>query len=149
MSRQPRSGGRQTTDFAFRPAIGDPNANSAQRNAQIAFASQRSGGIQLASKSITLNAAFGDTIAIENTSAATADMPVIKLPRIGQGDTGKTIMVVPALQSQTANFTSNFVDPLNGAAAGSATHTLDATHVMAVFYAVAPKYGWRCYRMAP
>jgi hypothetical protein len=148
MTRQARSGGRQTVDYRARLGTGDPNATSAERAAQSAFGSIRAGGFQLASKGAAIEAAFGDTIAIENTSTATADRPWVKLPRITAGDVGKTVVVVAGAGSMTAPFKASGTDKVNLGTSGTVTsYNLAATIPGFMFYAVGPTYGWRLFAM--
>lgn len=138
-------GGRQAVDYRFAGGSGDPNAESAKRAAQSAFASQRSGGFQTAEKGAKVKAAIGDTIAIENTSATLADRPTVTLPKIGAGDSGKSVLVTYGLKSDTAYFRVTATEKINLLASGTiASMTLIAGTATAYQYiAIGPGYGWR------
>lgn len=137
-------GGRQTVDYRFRGGTDDPNAVSAQRAAQTAFATQRSGGLQLASTSAKIDAAFGDTVVVENTLTGAGQRPVVRLPKLEQGSTGKAVLVTFGTKSTTAQYQLTATDVVNATAAGSATNmTLTSPERVHLYIAIGPDYGWR------
>lgn len=128
----------------------NPNATSAERAAQTAFASQRSGGFQLAIKSQTINAAIGDVVVIENTSSSSPDRPIVILPALNAGMTGKSVIVTFAKNSTTAHYMVSAADGINVAPVSptsKANRTISSPTVGYVYTAVGPGYGWREYAL--
>lgn len=142
-------GGRQTVDYAFRGGqTENPNATSAERAAQRAFSTQRSGGIQVALKSQSIKAAIGDTIVIENTSATTSDRPRVILPKVTADMTGKSIWVTYADNATTVYYRSTGVDGVNAGTAGAVDlRSIAPTVQMHQYVAIGPSYGWRLFAL--
>lgn len=137
-------GGRQAVPYRFRAGIQDPNAISAQRAAQDAFGSQRSGGIQIASKNSTLDASADDIIIVENTSTATGARPVIRLPKVTAALTGKRVTVTFGTKSTTAQYTIAGSDAINSGTPGMpANMTISSPTRVHLYLAISPDYGWR------
>lgn len=138
-------GGRQAIDYAFRGGQTlNPNATSAERAAQAAFAKQRSGGQQVAVKAQTIKPAIGDTIVIDNTSSTTADRPRVILPKLTGEMTGKSIYVTYGESSATVYYRSTGTNAVNGGTAG-AVDARDITSPVRMhqYFAAGPAYGWR------
>lgn len=142
-------GGRQDVDYRFRGGTVDPNAISAQRAAQDAFGKQRSGGLQLASRSANITAAIGDLIVVENTSTATGARPRVVLPRLTAGSTGRMVTVTFGEKSTTAEYYVTGTEAINGGTAGAVTAmTITSPVRIHIYLALSDGYGWRHYALS-
>lgn len=137
-------GGRPTFDYAFRGGqVDNPNASVMERAVQKALASQRSGGQQTGGKGATIKASIGDVVCIENTSTATADRPLVYLPKIKGDMTGKSVWVTFAVKSTSAYYRLGASDNVNNSATTLASLDITAPDITHQYFCAGPEYGWR------